>query len=1029
MPPERPDHTLTVPADALALLQAVAVPLLQVDAQDGVRWANAAAQQALAAAAGMQATDLWRQHAADNGPQRQSAHSGHWFHLSTAPLADGNALWTLQPAQALHDTQAELQHQHELMDLAREFGRLGVWERDVRTLQGRWDREVLRFWGLDPAQGTPDFAEAVKNILPEDRKAIGKVFEESIKKAGHYSTRYRVRGHDGRVRRIHSQWLVKDGADGRPERVLGLMMDDTEPYALAQSAQELESQLALTVQLSGIAIWRHDLASARMHYSNQGWHALGLPPRPEGLTLDEVRQLIHPEDLPAVVASAEAAMRSTQPVDVEARYRHVDGSWRNQMLRRTVLRDDQGRPTAFLGVAMDVTERLEERRRTHDLLQRFETVTRAAGIGHWAREPGQAEPTWSEQLRLMFDLPLQAPVPRLGEWLSQHVHPDDEPALRLALNGWGATGAGHLEIGFRVRRANGELRQFHSHSRAELTERGMRRFGVVIDITDQRRSEQALQSAEERISLAVQGAGLGTWEQDLETLHVHWDAQMWHLRGLPPRARAMDLEERLACLHPDDRAHHAAGLARAVDADGTWENEFRVIWPDGQVRWLASRSVFITDHTGRRSRIGVNWDITASRTAETAQREREVALRESEAKSQFMARMSHELRTPLNAVLGFTQLLLADDPAPDAAGQSRRRRLEHISSAGQHLLSLINDVLQLSGLAGGEVRIALEPVPLQALLDSTLPLLGPLWDPQAVPVRAGPLDLTVMADATRLRQVLLNLLSNAIKYNRAGGQVRVNAQRQGPQVLLQVADDGCGMDEGQQRHLFEPFNRLGADRSAIEGTGIGLAIVKALVERMGGSITVKSQPGQGSVFAVSLAAADAPNLHVAAPPPLPGPPQDGAENRPRRQLLYIEDNPVNALIIGELLGRRGDLSLHVSVDGSSGVAQARALQPDLVLLDMQLPDFDGYEVLRRLRADPLTAAIPCIALSANAMPQDIERALKAGMSDYWTKPLDFKAFMASLDALFGAPKPADARYPPGGPSAGGPAWPDPRREA
>jgi hypothetical protein len=473
----------------------------------------------------------------------------------------------------------------------------------------------------------------------------------------------------------------------------------------------------------------------------------------------------------------------------------------------------------------------------------------------------------------------------------------------------------------------------------------------------------------------------------------------------------MTRAERTDCLHPEDREHVPEAVRRSLKSSATLEQEFRVVWPDGQVRWLASRSMEIRDTTGRggRSRIGVNWDITDRRTAEAARREREVALRESEAKSQFLARMSHELRTPLNAVLGFTQLLLSEDPAdhhPDPTWASRRRRLEHIRSAGQHLLSLINDVLQLSGLAGGEVRIALEPVPLQGLLDSTLPMLGPLLEGRDNPVQAGPLALAVMADATRLRQVLLNLLSNAIKYNRPGGVVRVSALRQDNRVLLRVSDEGCGLDDAQLRHLFEPFNRLGADRGTVEGTGIGLAIVKALVERMGGSIGVRSTPGQGSVFEVSLALAEGPASLPAAPAPTgPAhlPPAPAHTDRARRQLLYIEDNPVNALIIGELMARRGDLALQVAVDGSSGVSQARALLPDLILLDMQLPDFDGYEVLRRLRAEPRTAAIPCIALSANAMPQDIERALKAGMSDYWTKPLDFKAFMASLDALFGKP--------------------------
>jgi CheY-like chemotaxis protein len=345
---------------------------------------------------------------------------------------------------------------------------------------------------------------------------------------------------------------------------------------------------------------------------------------------------------------------------------------------------------------------------------------------------------------------------------------------------------------------------------------------------------------------------------------------------------------------------------------------------------------------------------------------------------------------------------------------ARRKRLEYIHSAGQHLHNLINDVLDLSSLQGGEVRIALQPVALAPVVAATLPLLGPLLDGCMVSVQCGALDHTVMADATRLRQVLLNLLSNAVKYNRRDGQVHIEAVPHGAEVRLRVKDTGRGMSGQQLRHLFEPFNRLGVDGEAIEGTGIGLAIVKTLVERMGGSVHVDSVLGQGSVFEVRLQAGELVLQAAPAAPPagtVPGPsPAPASAHAPaahgghparRHQVLYVEDNAVNALIIGELLARRNDLQLHVAVDGASGVAQALAIRPDLILLDMQLPDCDGFEVLRRLRAEPATAGIPCIALSANAIPEEIERALGAGLSDYWTKPLDFKAFMASLDALFG----------------------------
>ena len=540
--------------------------------------------------------------------------------------------------------------------------------------------------------------------------------------------------------------------------------------------------------------------------------------------------------------------------------------------------------------------------------------------------------------------------------------------------------------------------------------------GWVLSLRPRRRvTELALRNAAERAALAARGVGLGTWEYDMQTRSARWDAQMWALRGLAERDQALSEAERLACVHPEDRERAAELMGSAIEAGSTLDHEFRVVWPDGRVRWLASRSMDLGEgDPGTGLRIGVNWDITDKRTAQAARQEREIALRESQAKSKFLARMSHELRTPLNAVLGFAQLLLADAHGDDAASAQQRRRLEHIRSAGQHLLSLINDVLDLSSLEGGEVRIDLQPVALAPLVAHTLPLLGPALESRRVEVRTGALDATVMADAVRLRQVLLNLLSNAVKYNREGGVIHVEALARNGGVVLRVTDSGRGMDEAQLRQLFEPFNRLGRQaegmegNGAIEGTGIGLAIVKALVERMGGSVHVHSTVGLGSVFEVHLlaatAAATAALNDAAAPVPAPAlAPQTPSAGGHRHTVLYIEDNPVNALILGELLARRGDLQLHVAVNGARGVAQATALLPDLILLDMQLPDFDGYEVLRQLRAQPATAGIPCIALSANAMPDDIHAALQAGMSDYWTKPLDFKAFMASMDALFGKP--------------------------
>jgi signal transduction histidine kinase len=437
-----------------------------------------------------------------------------------------------------------------------------------------------------------------------------------------------------------------------------------------------------------------------------------------------------------------------------------------------------------------------------------------------------------------------------------------------------------------------------------------------------------------------------------------------------------------------------------IDVGQMTTQEFRVRWPDGQWRWLASRSMTVHDKDeGRTRRIGVNWDVTDARTAQLAHQERAAVILQSQAKSQFLSRMSHELRTPLNAVLGFSQLMLADGERASAA--TRKRRLEQILTAGRHLLALIDDVLDLSSLEGGEMRVGEAPVALQPLVDESLALVERQARQKKLKLRAGGAPVVAMADATRLRQVLLNLLTTAVKYNVDGGSVSVSTALEAPWVVLSVNDTGRGMSPDQLIHAFEPFNRLGLERGAIEGTGIGLSIVKALVERMHGQVRVHSKPNEGTVFEVRLPDASLSGPAPAAPedPPILPPAQPPSVRGGR--LLYIEDNAVNQLIVQELVALRPDLSLVCADSGLAGTAMAFEQPPDLILVDMQLPDIDGHEVLRRLRSNPRTADIRCIAVSANALPADIARARRCGFADYWTKPLDFTVFMAGLDNLFG----------------------------
>jgi len=398
------------------------------------------------------------------------------------------------------------------------------------------------------------------------------------------------------------------------------------------------------------------------------------------------------------------------------------------------------------------------------------------------------------------------------------------------------------------------------------------------------------------------------------------------------------------------------------------------------------------------------------------ERAKSVAEKASLAKSEFLSSMSHELRTPLNAILGFAQLMESGSPPPTP---SQKRSIDQVLHAGWYLLELINEILDLALIESGKLSLSMEPVSLVAVMHECEAMIEPQAQKRGISVVFNQLKVPyfVKADRTRVKQILINLLSNAIKYNKADGAVTVDCIASTPgRLRICVEDTGEGLSPKKLTQLFQPFNRLGQETNAEEGTGIGLVVCKRLIELMGGIIGVESTVGKGSVFWIELnvtaeqqPAVDAAELAAVAQADI------HADGR-LHSLLYVEDNPANLMLVEDLIARRSDIRFLSAADGRRGIEIARASRPDVILMDINLPGISGVQALRILAEDPSTAHIPVIALSANAMPRDIEKGLAAGFFRYLTKPIKVNEFMDALDVALKLAKTEAVRAAKKGPA-------------
>ena len=669
--------------------------------------------------------------------------------------------------------------------------------------------------------------------------------------------------------------------------------------------------------------------------------------------------------------------------------------------------DAGGRFAGYRGTVRDVTTVItaaaEARRGALTLRQLAEQVPGVLFIFEQRPDGSAAYPFVSDGAERHFGMPAALLQTDANAFFSR-VHPQDLAGLVQAIGSAAGRGV-PLEHTYRLQPPDGLQRWVETRAApTRLPDGGTLWHGFTADVSARRAADEALQAHEERWQMAADAAGIGIAQLTLADGRVRFDQRACANHGLSYPQLQFTLTDWVAQIDPVDRDAARAGIERAIHSGVPFDGRYRIHRPDGSLRWLEFLVRATHDDAGAATGvIGICRDVHEQQIATDLHRGKQEAERASRAKSEFLSRVSHELRTPLNGILGFAQLMTLD--REHALTGAQAQRLASVQRAGRHLLDLINDVLELSRIESSVQSVQAVPVEVDAVLRAGLQLVQPLAAARAVGLKpAPPSGAWVRGDARAVEQVLVNLLSNAIKYSPEGGAVAIEVEGLGDEVAIHVRDHGAGLSAEQQSRLFQPFDRLGAEQRRIEGSGLGLVIARQLAELMDGRIEVRSRPGSGSTFSLRLAA----TAPVEAPPARAAEAEervaidDGPTSDAPRRVVYIEDEPLNQMLLQEVFRARPAWRLHVADDGASGLRQVRELAPDLVLVDMNLPDTNGLALVAALRADPATRGLRCIALSADAMEPQIAAARTAGFDDYWTKPIDVGRVLAQLDGLLGA---------------------------
>jgi PAS domain S-box-containing protein len=807
---------------------------------------------------------------------------------------------------------------------------------------------------------------------------------------------------------------------------VGIAADITDLKTLELSLKASERRYASLAAAAPVAIFRFD-EPLNCVYVNERWSEMSGRPMESALGHGWMESL-HPDDSEQNLAEWTEYYANSNPQSwvihgSEGRQLRPDGSTVWSYIQVAKEFDEDGNVVGYIGTLTDITDRKNIELALQESQAQFRRMTESVPgmIYRYVLHPdGRDEFIYiSPQVEQIYELTSEA-VRQDISCLWAKVHRDDVPMVQRAVER-SADSMQPFFVEVRLRLSEDRMKWIQISSQPDRQQNGDVIWdGVVIDISDRKNTELVLQDLSDRLEFALNGANIGIWEWQMSNGRLLWDERMFNLYGIPPEEFSGKHADWFNCVHPDDRDGVQQDEQQAVfRGEKEGRVEFRIIRPDGTIRFIDSYAFNQYNAQGEiQKTIGLNIDITDRKQAEAQlQRINEELIKATRLKDEFLANMSHELRTPLNAILGMTEIL-QEEIFGDLNNQ-QLKSLETIEKSSNHLLELINDILDVAKIEAGQIKLSYQPCNVEYLCQSSLVFIKQQAFSKNIQLKSEILtNLPLLnIDERRIRQVLINLLSNAVKFTPDGGKISLQVNyitfldndeigHGGACETLEISviDTGIGIAPDQIKRLFQPFVQVeSALNRNYDGSGLGLALVKRLVELHGGEVRLTSELGVGSCFTITLPISPFCESSIVPEPPLASNAEAIAPTIAQAPLILLaEDNEANITMFVDYLSLKG-YRLVIAHDGRKAINLAQQTNPDVILMDIQMPEIDGLEAIQRIRQIPELVDTPIIALTAMAMSGDRDRCIAMGANDYLSKPVSMKNLVKKINAYLTEP--------------------------